>query len=84
MKQAMLDDLLIDLYDRQHVPLDKLPYSPEFDAIVEEANRRVEGVTERIVWLSLMRLRKQMRLRRKVRKTIADAAKSEGIDGFGF
>ncbi len=59
---------LAELYTRQPIPLDSLPYTVQFERIVAEFNLcRVEPLSHNRVWLGLMAARKAGILPRKVK-----------------
>lgn len=49
------DELLIALYSKQRVTVDRLPYTREFDRMLKFCPKRT---TKRDLWLNLTRLRK--------------------------
>lgn len=69
-----LDDqqtsLLVRLYDEQNLTVDKLPYTPQYDAIVAEFNRQFHSAefNHHFLWNVLIKLRKSKRLLRKSKK----------------
>lgn len=61
-------DLLIQLYNDCNATVDDLPYTPEFDTLLEAFNRQSgEGLTHHDFWRCLATARKTGQLRRKAR-----------------
>lgn len=59
---------LAALYELQPLPVDRLPYTPEFDAMVSAYNEtRPEGgkLSHQRVWEALVGMRKAMKLSKK-------------------
>lgn len=71
MTTGPFDELLCELYAKQEIAVDFLPYTAEFDDIHAEFTIRTKrSWTRHGVWCELMRLRKQMKLPRKSKKEI--------------
>lgn len=63
-------DLLTQLYGEQPLTVDMLPYTSEYETLVEKYNaERSENASPRDVYITLMNLRKKQQLPHKGRKT---------------
>ncbi len=64
--------LLIRLYHEQHLSVDKLPYTEEFDNIVKDYNRRhpVNTMDHKAIYGTLVNMRKNSKLIRKTTRTL--------------
>jgi hypothetical protein len=63
-------ELLAKLYAKQPLSLDRLPYTPQFDEIVDAFGRHrsgLKGTTHGDVWAALSNLRKSGRLPKRAR-----------------
>ncbi len=61
-------DVLIELYNRATLTADELPYTPEFEAMVAEFNRRTgRSLSQHDFWRALSSARKSSSLGRKER-----------------
>jgi hypothetical protein len=59
------DDLLISLYSKQKITVDRLPYTKDFDFMFNNVRKYCpKDTTQRDLWLNLVRLRKSRKLTR--------------------
>ncbi len=59
MNKKPLESILADEYSRRGVPADRLPYSPDFDAILEAVCRRAGvGLAPAEFWKLILSMRK--------------------------